>query len=74
MWSDYNITKVNNLNTINSLSKNPRICFHSDADYFFLKPWFKKRVANLNSLLYSSKLYRKIMVLNVAKFEKTALE
>ncbi len=30
--------------SINSLSKTPGICFHSDPDYFFLKAQFKKRV------------------------------
>jgi len=60
--------------TVNSLSKTPGICFHSNADYFLLKAYFKKIVVGLYSLLYSSKLYRKRMVLDVAKFEKTASE
>ena len=57
------------MNTVNSLSKTPGICFHSDAYYFFLKASFKKWLADFNSLLYSSKLYHKLMVLNKAKFE-----
>jgi len=60
--------------TVNSLSKTPGICFHSNADYFLLKAYLKKIIVDLNSLLFTSKLYRKIMVLDAAKFEKTASE
>jgi hypothetical protein len=56
--------------TLNSLSKSPEKCFHSDADYFFLKASLKKLLADFNSLLHSSKIYHKIMVLNSSKFHQ----